>query len=195
MADFKLTIADPKTGKCVQREAQDATSLLGKKIGDKIEGSSIGLEGYELELTGGSDKGGFPMRWDVQGTGRKKILAISGVGLKKKAKGIKQRKTVCGNTIHENIVQVNLKVIKAGKEELFAAKKADGEAPAEEKKEEAKSEPAKEESKPEEKKEEIKEAENKEGENKEGESKEAESKEAEKPAEEKEEAPKEEKEK
>ena len=95
MADFKLTIANPKTGKCVQRELKESNALIGKKIGDKIDGSTIGLADYELELSGGSDKCGFPMRRDVQGTGRKKILAVEGVGLKKKARGIKQRKTVC----------------------------------------------------------------------------------------------------
>ena len=144
MADFKLTIADPKTGKCVQRElkAPDSSALEGKKIGDKIDGSSMGLEGYELELTGGSDKGGFPMRGDVLGAGRKRILAISGIGVKKKAKGVKQRKTVCGNTVGENTVQINLKILKQGKENLFAAKGAEKEegakeeAPAEAKKEE-----------------------------------------------------------
>ena len=171
MADFKLTIADPKTGKCVQREFKDeSNALLGKKISDKIEGDSINLEGYELELTGGSDNCGFPMRKDVPGTSRKRILAIEGVGLKKKARGIKQRKTVCGNTVYENIVQINLKIVKQGKENLFAAAK-EGEAkpeekaeskekPAEKKAEEKKEEPKpeakekkpKEEAKPEEKK-------------------------------------------
>jgi small subunit ribosomal protein S6e len=172
MADFKLSIADPKTGKCVQRElkAPESNSLMGKKIKDKVDGGSMGLEGYEFEFTGGSDKGGFPMRWDVKGTSRKKILAIEGVGLKKKAKGIKQRKTVAGNTINETTVQINLKILKEGKEKLFGgAKKGEEkkEAPAEEKpkkeakvkeapkekKEEPKAEKPEEEAKPEEKKE------------------------------------------
>jgi small subunit ribosomal protein S6e len=122
MADFKLTIANPKTGKCVQRELKESNTLIGKKIGDKIEGSSIGLADYEFELTGGSDYCGFPMRRDVQGTGRKKILAVEGIGIKKEGKGIKQRKTVCGNTIHEKITQINLKVLKQGKEDVFGGK-------------------------------------------------------------------------
>tara|TARA_Y100000310_G_C20691245_1_gene822383 strand:+ start:2687 stop:3235 length:549 start_codon:yes stop_codon:yes gene_type:complete len=139
MADFKLSIADPKTGKCVQRElkAPESDSLMGKKIKDKVDGGSMGLEGYEFEFTGGSDKGGFPMRWDVKGTSRKKILAIEGIGLKKKAKGIKQRKTVAGNTINETTVQVNLKILKEGKEKLFGGAKKAEEKKAEEKKAEA----------------------------------------------------------
>ena len=57
MADFKLVIANPKTGKCVQQElkAPNSNVMIGKKIGDKIEGSNINLKGYELEITGGSD--------------------------------------------------------------------------------------------------------------------------------------------
>ena len=159
MADFKLTIANPKTGKCVQRELKDSKELIGKKIGDKIEGSTIGLADYELELTGGSDNSGFPMRKDVQGSGRKRILAVGGVGIKKKSRGIKQRKTVCGNTIHEKITQVNLKVLKQGKDDIFGAKGKESKAeaktegkPKEEKKEEVKEAPKAEE-KPAEKKE------------------------------------------
>ncbi len=126
MAEFKVVISDPKTSKSVQKELKgaDADALLGKKIGDKIEGKSLGFEGYEFAVTGGSDKCGFPMRKDVSGTARKRILAVSGVGLKKKAKGIKQRKTVCGNTIHEAISQINLKITKYGKESLFESKDA-----------------------------------------------------------------------
>ncbi len=159
MADFKLTIANPQTGKCVQRESKspESNTLIGKKIGDKIDGNLIGLADYEFELTGGSDYCGFPMRRDVQGTNRKRILAVEGIGIKKKAKGIKQRKTVCGNTIHDKIVQINLKTLKEGKEKIFEAK---GEEP---KKEEKPKKETKEKPKPEvkekpkeEKKEEVK---------------------------------------
>lgn len=167
MAEFKIVIGT-KSGKCVQKEVKDAPakSLLGKKIGEKISGDEIGLAGYELELTGGSDYCGFPMRKDVQGTARKRILAISGVGLRKKGKGTKQRKTVCGNTVHSRISQVNLRVLKEGKEKLGEEKKEEraAEVPKEGKKEGKKeAKPAeKKESKPEapkeEKKEEKKEA-------------------------------------
>ncbi len=155
MAEFKLVIGF-KDGKCVQREAKEdaAKALVGKKIGDKINGDDVGLAGYEFELTGGSDYCGFPMRKDVQGSARKRILAIKGVGLKKKGKGVRQRKTVCGNIVHAKISQVNLKVLKEGKEKLTEAKK-EGEAKAEAPKAEAKPAPKAEE-KPAEKKEEPK---------------------------------------
>ena len=138
---FKLVIGT-KEGKCLQKEIQEpeTRAILGKKLGDKVSGDDIGLAGYEFEITGGSDSAGFPMRKDIDGTLRKKILAIEGIGLKKKANGIRQRKTVCGNTVHPKIAQVNLKVLKVGKEPLFAPEEkpaeAAPEAPAEPKTEE-----------------------------------------------------------
>ncbi len=128
MAEFKLVIANPKTGRCVQKEAKDDTaqSFLGKKVGEVIRGELLDYTGYEFKITGGSDYCGFPMRADVEGLGRKKILAVSGIGihpLKKKRRknksyqsypGTRQRRTVCGNTIHDKIVQINLTVTKQG---------------------------------------------------------------------------------
>jgi len=118
MAAFKLVIGT-KEGRTVQKDLQEPNTkmFLGKKIGDSVKGDDTGiaeLAGYELVIAGGSDYCGFPMRADVPGLARKRILAVSGVGMHKLAKGMKQRKTVCGNTIHPKISQINLKVIKAG---------------------------------------------------------------------------------
>jgi len=127
MVEFKLVISDPKTGKTTQREIKetDADRFIGLKLKDMIKGESIGLTGYEFEITGGSDDCGFPMRRDLTGTGRKKILIVKGIGLKKTKKGMKKRKMVAGNTIHAKIAQINLKIIKQGKESLFETPKAD----------------------------------------------------------------------
>ena len=124
MIDFKLTISDPKTGKSIQKEVKDkeADVFVGKKIKERIKGDLINLGGYEFEITGGSDYCGFPMRYDIPGMGRKKILAVRGIGLRKKRKGQKQRKTVCGNVIHSKISQINLKIVEYGKEKLFEEK-------------------------------------------------------------------------
>lgn len=139
MADFKVVLNDPKTGKSYQREIKDPISrkFIGLKIGDMVKGEIIDLTGYEFQITGGSDYAGFPMRKDVEGSARKKILAVQGVGLKKKAKGIKQRKLVAGNTIHAKIAQINLKIMKEGKQPLGGEKAEEkkGEKPKEEKKE------------------------------------------------------------
>jgi len=142
MTEFKVNIADPKTGKCKQIEVKDNNAIvfLGKKIGDKIKGDDIGFSGYEFEITGGSDYCGFPMRKDVEGVGRKRILAVSGVGIRKKGKGVRQRKTVAGNTIHERIAQINVKIVKYGKEALFEEKKETAEQEAEKKEEKSEKE-------------------------------------------------------
>jgi len=110
--DVKVVIGT-KSGKCVQREVKQAEFFLGKKIGDKFNGEVIDLQGYEFQITGGSDSSGFPMRWDVPGVQRKRILTAKSVGLRKvKFKGTRKRKTMCGNTIHENISQINVKTLK-----------------------------------------------------------------------------------
>ncbi|MBW3018850.1 30S ribosomal protein S6e [Candidatus Woesearchaeota archaeon] len=128
-----------KKGRSLQKElSEEETGFLqGKKIGDKISGDDIGFAGYEFEIAGGSDHCGFPMRKDVDGASRKKILAVEAVGLKKKAKGIRQRKTICGNTVGMNTSQVNLRILKEGAQPLIEEKPAE-EPKSEEKKEEPK---------------------------------------------------------
>lgn len=119
MAVFKIVIGT-KQGKCVQKELSEEQSrlLLGKKIGQSLAGDGIGFNGYEFLITGGSDNCGFPMRKDIDGAGRKRILAVKAIGLKKKSKGIRQRKTVCGNMINPKTAQINIKVTKEGSEKL-----------------------------------------------------------------------------
>ncbi len=134
MPDFKLVLSDPKTGKSVQRELkEDSTKVLfGKKIGDAIKGEVIGLPGFEFVITGGSDYAGFPMRVDITGVGRKKIIDVKGIGVTNKLRkpnpkkkgwrtmdGMRLKKTVAGNTIHAKTAQVNMKCTKKGKEPVF----------------------------------------------------------------------------
>ena len=123
---FKIVVSIPEEKRAVQVE-KDVPTFIGMRIGEKFDGSMIGLNGYTLEITGGSDKEGFPMRKDLPGTARKKALLTSGVGFrgkKKMKKGMRVMKTIRGNRIAEDIVQVNVKVVekKSGAksvEELF----------------------------------------------------------------------------
>lgn len=120
---FKLVISEPKTKKAYQIE-KDVPSLIGLKIKDKFDGSMIGLSGFTLEVTGGSDKEGFPMRWDLEGSSRRKVLLTKSVGFRggkskkvkgkkvyEKVEGMRKRKYVRGNTISDSIMQVNCKII------------------------------------------------------------------------------------
>ncbi len=122
--DIKIVISDPQTGRSVQREIKEADGkkLIGKKVGESIKGELIDLVGFEFQITGGSDYAGFPMRKDLPGQGRKRILAVGGIGIHNSEKGIKRRKMIAGNTVHAQTAQINVKIIKAGKEDIFPAK-------------------------------------------------------------------------
>ncbi|MBW3012250.1 30S ribosomal protein S6e [Candidatus Woesearchaeota archaeon] len=144
MATFKIVIG-AKDGKSYQKEVKDdeASVFLDLKIGDKVSGDSFGFPGYEFEITGGSDNAGFPMRRDVDGRLRKRILTVDSPGVRVKGKGVRIRKTVASNSVYDNTSQINLKVLKQGAAPLGGeAAPAEGEAA--EKTEEAKPEPKKE---------------------------------------------------
>ena len=111
MANFKVVVSDPKSKKAFQKEVeQKASGLMGKRIGDKVKGDALGLSGYELQVTGGSDAQGFPMRKDVEGMARKRLLLGFGPGFHPAAKGMRKRKSVRGNTISSATSQVNVKI-------------------------------------------------------------------------------------
>lgn len=117
MAKFKVVVSDPKEAKSYQFEIDDNT-LIGKKIGDEISGSIVGLEGYKLKITGGSDKCGFAMRHDVHGSMKLRVLLSKAPGYKPRDKGIRRRKSVRGNVISADIVQVNTKVVEYGEKPI-----------------------------------------------------------------------------
>jgi len=109
MVSFKVVVADPKTGKSQSMEVKDqqAQPLLGLRIGEELDGSLLGLTG-KVKISGGSDKAGFPMRSDVMGGVKKYVLMTRGIGFRKNAgEGQKKRKLVRGNTITDEIYQIN----------------------------------------------------------------------------------------
>ena len=119
MVSFKLCISDPSSGKTFQREIKDnmARPFIGMNIGETVKGDSFEFNGYEFQITGGSDYCGFPMRKGILGL-RKSLTIYGGIGFRGDAKGIKRRKTICGHKIHERISQINLKVTKQGAKKL-----------------------------------------------------------------------------
>lgn len=94
--------------KVVELEADKAKPLLGRKLGEILEGSLLGMEGQKLKIAGGSDSSGFPMRSDVHGSAKKDVILSGGVGHHPKRKGERRRKYVRGNTVTDDIVQLNL---------------------------------------------------------------------------------------
>lgn len=125
---FKINISD-KSGKTYKLEAE-ANALIDKELHATINGTDISpdLEGYELEITGASDKSGFTAMKEVEGMGRKRVLLGYGKGMHKKpkgdkkknskSKGLRLRKNVRGKVISEDISQINTKVTKEGSKKL-----------------------------------------------------------------------------
>ena len=113
---MQIIISETKDGKSYKVEIpkEKEAEIVGKKIGDRIDGGAIGAAGYELELTGGSDDSGFPMRSDIAGPKKSKVLLTKGVGFRAKRKGERKRKIVRGDTYSAEITEVNTKVVKAG---------------------------------------------------------------------------------
>lgn len=116
MADFKVVVSDPDTGNTYQFEVdgQDANRFLGRDIGDEVDGAPVGLDGFTLELTGGSDKAGRPMRDNVAGPNLKELLLEGGVGYKPTREGERKRVTVRGRQVSEETAQINAKVVEGG---------------------------------------------------------------------------------
>ena len=124
----------------VKISGNNHSQLLGKKIGDVVDGIFVGegdqtLSGYKLQITGGSDKTGTPLRRDLEGGARQSILVTASTGFKGhslvfknkggekkrfryKPDGLRKRRNFRGNTINQDTRQVNLKVIEAGKKAL-----------------------------------------------------------------------------
>ncbi len=89
-------------------DEEKSQRLIGLKINDEIPASMVGLEG-KLVIRGGSDSSGFPMRPDINGGVKKRVLLSGPPGYRPRNKGERRRKTVRGNTITQDIVQVNVK--------------------------------------------------------------------------------------
>lgn len=117
MVEFKVVVSDPKDGKSYQVNVagQHANVLVRKKIGDEVDGMFLGLPGYKVKITGGSDKDGFPMRPEVHGATRKQLLVSDSVGFHPTDYPGKRAKiSMRGGEVSPEITQINTKVVTHG---------------------------------------------------------------------------------
>ena len=124
MASFKVVVSDPESGETYQRDAddQDANRFISRSIGEEVDGGAVGLDGYTLEITGGSDDAGRPMRGDVSGPNLQEILSDGGTGFRPTREGERKRVTVRGAEVSEAVSQINAKIVDRGDqsvEDLF----------------------------------------------------------------------------
>jgi small subunit ribosomal protein S6e len=119
MADFQVVVADPEDGVTysVDVDGQDANRFAGKSIGEEVDGDAVGLPGYSLEITGGSDTTGRPMREDVAGPETREILLEGGTGFNPNREGERRRVTVRGAEISDDTRQINAQIAERGDED------------------------------------------------------------------------------
>lgn len=124
---MKIIFSDKKNGKTAQLEVakESESTLMGKKIGDVVEGAVVGLDGFKLQITGLSDSIGSPSRKEIEGTRKVRALISKGPGIVGARHGKRVRKLVRGNVISADTSQVNTVISEYGTksaDELFPKK-------------------------------------------------------------------------
>lgn len=115
MAKFKVIVSDPQTTKATvaELEGSRAQVLVGRNIGEIVDGSQIGFTGKKLKITGGCDRDGIPMRADIHGGAKKYVVLSGGVGFRPTRPGERRRKLIRGGMITDETYQINV-MISAG---------------------------------------------------------------------------------
>jgi len=113
MAKFKVIVSDPEAGtsKVVELDETRASPFIGRRLGETLDGSAVDLPAHTVQILGGSDKDGVPMIGNVHGGVRRRVVLSNGVGFSSKKHGERRRKTVRGNIITDEIVQINMKIV------------------------------------------------------------------------------------
>ena len=125
MVEFKVVVSDQKTGRSynVNVSGGQAGAIIGKRIGDELDAGPLGLPGYRMEITGGSDRDGTPARRNLPIAGRKRLLLSGGAGFRPVREGQRRRKSIRGNEFTADFVQINARITAYGEkplEEYFA---------------------------------------------------------------------------
>lgn len=134
---MRLLYSDTKTGLTASMELDEdkGAMLLNRKIGDEIEGSTFGMTGYKLRITGGSDTSGFPLDRSIAQQGKIRVMRVQ---YRKKREPARRMMTVRGNLIGQDTRQVSAIITEYGSKpvgELFPKREANAN---EEKKDEGK---------------------------------------------------------
>jgi small subunit ribosomal protein S6e len=117
MASFTVVVGDPDSGSSYQLEAeeQNANRFIGRSIGEEVDGDAVGLDGYTLEITGGSDEAGRPLNAEVAGSNLKEVLMEGRqTGYRPDRDGERRRITVRGREISDAVAQINASIVEHG---------------------------------------------------------------------------------
>ncbi|HEV2316273.1 MAG TPA: 30S ribosomal protein S6e [Thermoplasmata archaeon] len=118
MVEFKLVVSDGPSSYAKSVAEPQAAGFLGKRIGESLGGELLGLTGYTLKITGGTDRSGFALRADLPGSRQLRLFVGQGFGFDAPRRGMRRRRTFRGGAISEDTVQINLTVEQKGSKPL-----------------------------------------------------------------------------
>jgi small subunit ribosomal protein S6e len=120
MVELKVVLSDQKTGRAynISVSGGPAGTLVGKRIGEELDAGPFGLAGNRMEITGGSDRNGTPAKRNLPAAGRRNLLLSKGTGFKPVREGQRRRKSIRGNEITSDFVQINARVTAYGERPL-----------------------------------------------------------------------------
>ena len=118
MVEFKLVISEAARSFAKTVGDPQSAGFLGKRIGESVGGELLGLTGYTLKISGGSDRSGFPLRPDLPGGRQARLYVGEGFGFHAPRHGQRKRRTFRGSAISEETVQINLIVEQKGPKPL-----------------------------------------------------------------------------
>jgi small subunit ribosomal protein S6e len=118
MVEFKLVVSDGPASYAKSVAEPQAAGFLGKRIGESLGGELLGLTGYTLKITGGTDRSGFALRADLPGSRQVRLFVGEGFGFDAPRRGMRRRRTFRGGAISEDTVQINLTVEQKGSKPL-----------------------------------------------------------------------------
>ncbi|XP_017850853.1 40S ribosomal protein S6 [Drosophila busckii] len=121
---MKLNVSYPATGCQKLFEVVDEHKLrvfYEKRMGQVVEADILGDEwkGYQLRISGGNDKQGFPMKQGVLSHGRVRLLLKKGHSCyRPRRTGERKRKSVRGCIVDANMSVLALVVVKKGEVDI-----------------------------------------------------------------------------
>merc|ERR1712023_410698 len=126
---MKLNIAKPATGSQMLLEVDDERKLavfMDRKIGQEVPLDSLeeGFAGYQVRISGGLDKQGFPMKQGISTAHRVRVLLGKHPGyFNPKRKGERRRRSVRGAIVAQDIAVLNLVLVRQGEQPRSKAPK------------------------------------------------------------------------
>ena len=118
MVEFKLVVSEGKQSYARAVTDPQSAGFLGKRIGESVGGELLGLTGYTLKITGGTDKSGFAMRPEIPGARQTRVFVGEGFGFAAPRRGMRKRRSFRGSQVSEDTVQINMVVEQKGPKPL-----------------------------------------------------------------------------